>query len=234
MTERPAHRIVAAVFQHRLRNAGAPAVAAVSLLHLLAPAPVQAQALEEVIVTATKRAQGLQDVPIAMSVMTGNGMREGGIQGLDEMSAYMPSVHITEATDGDQIFIRGVGSGVNFGFEQSVGMFIDGVYFGRGRNARFAFLDVERVEVLKGPQSTLFGKNTIAGAINISSAKPSAQFESYLEANYNTELEGRGVTGVLSGPITDTLAGRIVGLSYQDNGYVENTYVGEDGPQMDK
>lgn len=195
--------------------------------------PLQAQTLEEVIVTATKREQGLQDIPIAMSVMNSEQLSQSGIVGLDDMSSHMPAVHITEATDGDQVFIRGIGSGVNFGFEQSVGTFIDNVYYGRGRNARFAFLDVERVEVLKGPQSTLFGKNTIAGAINITTATPKENFESYVQANYNTELEGRELTGMITGPLSETVFGRLVAKSYEDNGYVENTYIGEDGPQMD-
>ena len=87
------------------------------------------------------------------------------------------NVHVAEASGGTNLFIRGIGSGVNYGFEQSVGTFVDGVYFGRGRSARGKFLDLERVEVLKGPQSTLFGKNTIAGAINITTGQPTEEFE---------------------------------------------------------
>jgi len=142
----------------------------------------------------------------------------------------MPNVHIAEGGTGTQLFIRGIGSGINYGFEQSVGTFIDGVYYGRGRSARAAFLDLERVEVLKGPQSTLFGKNTVAGAINITSAVPTEEFEGYIEGSYDTELEGYGVTAMVSGEISDGLKGRLVAKYYDDKGYVENTGPGDDGP----
>ena len=98
--------------------------------------------LEEVIVTATKRATGMQDVPIALSVMGAQQISEQGITSMEEMAVFMPNVHIAEAGGGDQLFIRGIGSGVNYGFEQSVGTFIDGVYFGRGQASRSTFLDV--------------------------------------------------------------------------------------------
>ena len=145
--------------------------------------------LEEVIVTATKRLQGMQDVPIALSVMSGEMIDDMGMRKLADVTVYMPNVTIAQTAGASQIFIRGVGSANNFGFEQSVGTFIDGVYFGRSRNARAAFLDVERVEVLKGPQSTLFGKNTVGGAINITSRQPTDEFEAFLEVNYETEVE---------------------------------------------
>ncbi len=196
-------------------------------------ASVQAQMLEEVIVTATKRAEGLQDVPIALSVMSGEKISEQGIGELEDLAVFMPNVHIAEAGAGTQLFIRGIGSGVNPGFEQSVGTFIDGVYFGRGRSARAAFLDLERVEVLKGPQSTLFGKNTIAGAINITTAKPTDEFEGFIEASYETELDGFGVTAMVSGPLSDTVRARLVAKKYEDDGYVKNSFLGEDGPQED-
>ena len=186
--------------------------------------------LEEVVVTATKRVQGLQDVPIAISVMTGEKIQAQGIAELEDLAVFMPNVHIAEGGTGTQLFIRGIGSGINYGFEQSVGTFIDGVYYGRGRSARAAFLDLERVEVLKGPQSTLFGKNTVAGAINITSAVPTEEFEGYVEGSYDTELEGYGVTAMVSGEISDGLKGRLVAKYYDDKGYVENTGPGDDGP----
>lgn len=192
------------------------------------------QALEEVVVTATKRVEGLQDVPIAISVMSGDAIEQRGLTSLEDLTVFMPNIHVAEGGAGTQLFIRGIGSGINYGFEQSVGTFIDGVYYGRGRSARGRFLDLERVEVLKGPQSTLFGKNTIAGAINITTARPTDEFESYVDLSYRTELEGVGITGMVSGPITDNLRGRLVAKKYDDEGYVENKAPGgEDGPQQD-
>jgi iron complex outermembrane recepter protein len=189
--------------------------------------------LEEVVVTATKRAVGMQDVPIAMSVMGGDKIEKNSISNLEDLSIYMPSVHIGESGSANQVFIRGIGSGNNQGFEQSVGTFIDGVYYGRARNSRAAFLDLERVEVLKGPQSTLFGKNTIAGAINITTAKPTDEFTGYVEGTYDETLGGTGVTAMVSGPLSDTVRGRLVAKTYEDDGWMDNQAPGKDGPSKE-
>jgi iron complex outermembrane receptor protein len=207
---------------------------AIALVTAAGSMPGHTQMLEEVVVTATKRAEGLQDVPIAISVVSGEKIEQFGITELDELSAYLPNVHIGESGGNNQIFIRGVGSGNNAGFEQSVGTFIDGVYFGRARNSRSAFLDLQRVEVLKGPQSTLFGKNTIAGAINITTAQPEDVFEGFVEATYETELEGFGVTGMVSGPLTENLRGRLVAKTYERDGWMDNIFPGaEDGASQE-
>ena len=203
-------------------------IAAALATATLAGAPLAtAQMLEEVVVTATKRTEGLQDVPIAISVVSGEGIQDLGMQNLADVSAYMPNVHINEAAAGDQVFIRGVGSGVNYGFEQSVGTFIDNVYYGRGRTSRSRFLDVARIEVLKGPQSTLFGKNTIAGAINITTNRPTESFEGYLDARYRTEYDGYAVEGVVSGPLSDSVRARLTARYYDDEGYMNHGVPGE-------
>jgi len=124
---------------------------------------VQAQALEEVIVTAQKRAESLQDVPISVSAISGDKMSDAGIQSFGDLNNYVPSFSVVKDPIGDKINIRGIQSGNQAGFEQSVGTFVDGVYRGRGTQSRYSFLDVEAVEILRGPQGTLFGKNTIAG-----------------------------------------------------------------------
>jgi len=184
--------------------------------------------LEEVIVTATKRAESMQDVPIAISMMSGEKISEQNIQSLDDLAIFMPNVHIAEGGAGDQLFIRGVGSGINYGFEQSVGTFTDGVYFGRGQASRSTFLDVERVEVLKGPQSTLFGKNTVAGAINITTRRPSDEFEGIIEGTMEPEFDGWSTTLTLSGPLTDTLGARVILKREESDGYMDNTFTGDD------
>ena len=206
--------------------------AATLAMAVSAPALSQGLMLEEIIVTATKRAEGLQEVPIAISVMSGQEMSAKGLTKMEDLSMYMPNVHVAEASAGTQLFIRGIGSGVNYGFEQSVGTFVDGVYFGRGRSARGKFLDIERVEVLKGPQSTLFGKNTVAGALNITTAQPTEEFEGYVSAGYTTELEAMTLTSVISGPLSDSVRGRLAVRGYEDEGYVRNLAAdGVDGPQ---
>lgn len=198
----------------------------------LVSAAVTAQPmLEEVIVTATKRAQGMQDVPIALSVMNEQKIIDQGIGTLEEMAVFMPNVHIAEGGAGDQLFIRGVGSGINYGFEQSVGTFIDGVYFGRGQASRGAFLDISRVEILKGPQSTLFGKNTVAGAISITTARPGDEFEGSVELTAEPEFDGWGATFTVSGPITDTFGARFVIKRDETDGYMKNTFKNRDERQ---
>jgi outer membrane receptor protein involved in Fe transport len=199
----------------------------------LAAMPLQAQMLEEVIVTATKRAVGMQDVPIALSVMSGEKIVEAGINNLEDMAVFMPNVHIAEGSSSDSIFIRGIGSGVNFGFEQSVGTFIDGIYFGRAQASRSTFVDIERVEVLKGSQSTLFGKNTIAGAISITTAKPTDDLEGSIALTAEPEFGGQSATFTLSGPVTDNFGARLVLKDEQSDGWMDNGFTGEDEQQID-
>ncbi|MFT4519433.1 MAG: iron complex outermembrane receptor protein [Halioglobus sp.] len=187
------------------------------------PLSAQGLVLEEVMVTATKRTEGLQDVPISLSVMSGEKIIEQGISSLEELAVFIPNVHISESMGGDQLFIRGVGSGENYGFEQSVGTFVDGIYFGRGQSSRSSFLDIERVEILKGPQSTLFGKNTVAGAINITTARPTEEFMARIEMSLEPEFDAWSTTGTVSGAISDTLNARLVLKREETDGYMENT-----------
>ena len=187
--------------------------------------------LEEVVVTATKRSVGLQDVPISLSVMSGEKIVEQGIDSLEDLSVYMPNVHISQSMGGDALFIRGIGSGENTGFEQSVGTFVDGVYFGRGQSSRSTFLDIERVEILKGPQSTLFGKNTVAGAINITTARPTQEFEAQIYVSAEPEFDAWSTTGTLSGEISDSLRARLVVKREETDGYLDNTFLRRDEAQ---
>jgi len=136
-------------------------------------------------------------------------------------------LHIAEASVNTNIYMRGIGSGNNRGFEQSVGMYLDGVYLGRGRQYRSALLDVERVEVLRGPQGTLFGKNTVAGAINISSASPIVGDGPSGEINASVEENGGAIyEGFVQGG-GDTLAVRAAFRYRETDGYVYNAYLDE-------
>lgn len=184
--------------------------------------------LEEVIVTAQKREQSLQDVPVSVSVVTGDSISEAGMTNLDELSTHVPNLSIQEGSQTTAITMRGLGSGINQGFEQSVGMFIDGIYAGRDRQFRSPFLDVAAVEVLRGPQGTLFGKNTIAGAINLTTAKPTDEFEASLRTTYEPEYNEYSVEGIVSGGITDNLYGRLAVKQAEGDGYMENTFIDRD------
>lgn len=196
---------------------------------LVAIAPnAAAQQLDEIIVTATKRAESLQDVPLSISVVSGDFLAEQNITTLEETTSFIPGVTVAKGNIADSIFIRGIGSGVNQGFEQSVGTFIDGVYYGRGRSSRNPFFDLARVEVLKGPQATLFGKNTVAGAFNITTNRPTPEFEARLLGAYTPEFDTKEVEGIVSGPLGDKVSARL-GVRYSESdGFVFNTLRGQD------
>ena len=182
-----------------------------------------AATLEEVIVTAQKRAESLQDVPISVSAMTGEKITQAGIQKLQDAVAYIPNVSIAQQSVGDSINIRGIQSGNLAGFEQSVGTYADGIYHGRGVQSRFAFLDVSMLEVLRGPQGTLFGKNVIAGALNITSAKPKQDFEGSITATENTTFEETELKGYITGALSDTVRARLAFLNRtMDKGWINN------------
>ncbi|CAH0991620.1 Vitamin B12 transporter BtuB [Sinobacterium norvegicum] len=190
--------------------------------------------LEEVIVTAQKRVENLQDVPVSVTAVSGDTLYDAGIQRMEGLQSYVPNLTMTETGIGTNIYIRGIGSGINQGFEQSVGMYVDGIYHGRAQLSRAPFLDLERVEVLRGPQMILFGKNSIAGAIDLHTAKPSDEFEAEITGNYEPEYNTTEVTGMVSGPITDSVGGRLAVRKMDTDGYTENLTRGEDGPTRDE
>ncbi|MFK8042979.1 TonB-dependent receptor [Congregibacter sp.] len=202
-----------------------PLIAAVSLA--TQSLTVGAQQLEEVIVTAQKRAESLQDVPISVSAIQGEKIQDAGIPNMAALADYVPNLHIADAPVNTNIYMRGVGSGNNQGFEQSVGMYIDGVYMGRGRQYRAAFLDVERVEVLRGPQGTLFGRNTVAGAVNITTASARAgdELEGQIMASAES-FDGRVLEGFVGGGLTDTLGARLAVKYRETDGFADNTFLG--------
>ncbi len=205
------------------------------ILVVLPVAETQAQMLEEVVVTAQKREESLRDVPISVSALTGDKIQDSGIQRSEDLAAYVPNFTVTQDPIGDEINIRGIQSGNQAGFEQSVATFVDDIYRGRGTQSRWSFLDVERVEVLRGPQPTLFGKNTVAGALNISTVRPTDELETEISAAYNPEFDETELQGIVSGPLSDNLRGRLVLLSRQmDEGWVHNTSYPEDNPESDE
>lgn len=188
--------------------------------------------LEEVVVTARKRQERLQDVPISANVTSGASLEKRDITALGQMDRYVPNLFIQQTPANQAVYIRGIGSSAgNLAFEQSVGLFVDGIYAGRGRQFAAPFLDLERVEVLRGPQGALFGKNTSAGAINITSRGPTTAFEASSELNATvTGQPGFDLTQIVSGPITDTLGARVA-VRYADNdGWLKNGTTNQSEP----
>ena len=194
------------------------------------PAKNKELKLEVIEVTATKRVESIQDVPMSITAINGSTIEEAGIKDLSEMSAYIPNLSISEGAVNTNIYMRGVGSGINRSFEQSVGMFIDGIYMGRGKQFRAPFMDLERAEVLRGPQGLLFGKNTIAGTINLSTAKADAggDFEGKVSVDLESEYSGRNITAVLATGLTDELGIRLAVKSTETDGYMTNTFTNKD------
>jgi outer membrane receptor protein involved in Fe transport len=181
-------------------------------------------ALEVIQVTAQKRSENAQETPISMNVLSSDDLKEKSIEKIDDLQYAVPNLHMTETGISTQMFIRGIGTGNNQGFEQSVGQYIDGIHYGRQQLLRMPFLDLERIEVLKGPQSIMFGKNSVAGALNLSSAKPTQDTEIHLGLQYQPTIDATEFTGMVSGALTDTLSARLAVRDYSEEGYIENTF----------
>ena len=191
--------------------------------------------LQTVTVTAQKREQSLQDVPISVVAKSGADIETRGIQRAEDLSLLVPNFSVQQDPIGDKINVRGIQSGNNAGLEQSISTFVDGVYRGRAVQSRFSFLDIERLEVLRGPQGTLFGKNTIGGAVNIAAAKPTDELAYSLAGTYTFEgVEELKTEGFVSGPLSDAVRGRLA-FTYRDQseGHVFNEFYGEDSPQIE-
>lgn len=211
-----------------------PLTSALALALFGSSAIAQNLQLEEVIVTAQKRTESLRDVPISITAVSGEKIDDIGIIDLEELTQYMPNVTINNGAGTPNLYVRGVGSGTNAGFEQSVGMYIDGVYAGRGALASVpTTMDLERVEILKGPQGILFGKNTVAGAVNITTAKPTEEFEGMVEALYEADHGQEQYNVVLSGPLTDSLSGRLAVRHDKMDGWWENVITRSEGRNDD-
>ena len=206
---------------------------ALSTILFLQTIPSNAQSLEEIVVTAQYREQGLQDVPLSISAVTGDTMTDNSIVKIEDLATLVPNLNYSETGITTTILIRGIGSGVNQGFEQSVGLYVDGVHHPRGQQMRAPFLDLERVEALRGPQSILFGKNSVAGALNITTAKPTEEVEGSIFVSNEFEDGETIIEGVLSGALTDRVQGRIAIRKRDSDGYQENLTLNQDGPAAD-
>ena len=194
---------------------------------LIIAAPVLAQdpLIEEIVVTATKRPQTLQEVPIAVSVVDSATMERAQVLDIQDLQGLVPSLRVTQLqTSGNTNFlIRGFGNGANNpGIEPSVGVFIDGVYRSRSAAALTDLPNLERVEVLRGPQSTLFGKNASAGVISVTTAAPSLDAyngsATLTYGNYDQVIAKADING----PLSDTFAWGLSGSYNSRDGYFTN------------
>ena len=194
-------------------------------------------AFDEIIVTATRRDQAAQDVPLAVSVVAGEQLANAGIVDIRGIQQLAPSLKTTtgqSSATGAVLTIRGIGTaGDNPGFEPAVGVFIDGVFRSRAGVALAELPPIERVEVLRGPQGTLFGRNTSAGALSISTQKPKFEIGGYVEASYGNYDEIEFKAGV-TGPVTEQLALRLDGGYHKRDGYITDVNSGNGINNLDR
>ena len=184
----------------------------------LASYPAMA-ALDELIVTAEKREASVQDVPIAITAVSGDYLDDFAIDDIMDIYVQTPGMSFSRAGGEAQIYIRGIGTDA-FGVtvDPSVALHMDGVYLGRPQMGLQQFLDIERVEILKGPQGTLYGRNATGGAVNIISRMPTDEFSGYVSAGYGN-FDRREVKGAISGPIGGNFKGRLAARYLKDDGF---------------
>jgi len=201
-------------------------------LLVLALAVPAAAEIETITITATGRNASSQDVPISVTALTAETLERQGVTDIRGLVSIAPSLNINSSNTeiaGTTIRLRGVGTtGNNAGLEGSVGVFLDGVYLSRPGIAFTSLVDIERVEILRGPQGTLFGRNTSAGAIDIKTRKPVFnEYETRLEFDYGN-YDNVITTGIFNIPLVDDqLAVRFSGTYQQSDGYLRSVYPGD-------
>ena len=185
--------------------------------------------LEEVLVTATHRTENMQDIPVSVTAISGEDMDRADIFDPTTIALRVPNMTYGEFAPGQAIIsLRGVSSADDgAGLDNSIALFLDGVYIGRSAAINFDMFDLERLEVLRGPQGTLFGRNAIGGAINAVTSKPSDEFTAKFGANLGNEGILR-YRGLVSGPFSDRFAGKISFTHRQHDGFVRNVVLDKD------
>ena len=186
--------------------------------------------LEEIIVTAQRRSQSLQDVPISIDVVSGQIIDQQGFSFLRDLAAFSPGLIVKNNFEEQGMTVRGSGTtGKNISIEQAAPIFVDGIYFGMANQTMNAFLDAEQVEVLKGPQPVYFGQSATAGAIGITSRKPGDTWEGRAVLEYARNSTQR-IELAVGGPITDTLGIRVAAKLKKTEGYMEDIFTGNRFP----
>jgi iron complex outermembrane receptor protein len=230
---------------NRRETAGIVAAAAiigVTAAGLAMPAAAQQDAaatageLDEVTITARRREETAQDVPIPVSVLRGEFIDDSGAFNVNRVKELVPTVQLYSSNPRNTgVNIRGLGTTfglTNDGIDAGVGFYVDGVFYARPASTTLDFIDVEQLEVLRGPRGTLFGKNTTAGAIVITTRKASFTPEADFELGYGSEgfIQAKGS---LTGPLSERIAGRLSFSATQRDGTIENVVTGEDVNTMD-
>ena len=212
-------------FKSRVQPGGA-------LFALMFAATVGAQSLdtgtiEQVTVTARKRDESLLDVPISITAVTESDMDRNGLRSIADIAPTVPGLNVNSDSVGRAfVSIRGIGTALQAGVQPGVGVFQDGVYAPQTSYINNPTLDIQRIEVLRGPQGTLYGKNTLGGAINIITRPPSETFEGKFYAGYTDDDNGQEIGGRIGGPLSDSLRAKIAVASRDADGFYTNRLIG--------
>jgi iron complex outermembrane recepter protein len=211
-------------FKHRLLTTAIPMIALFSGTPAFAQdAPAKNAGLEEIVVTAQRREENLQDVPISVSAFTAEQLKAQGTTDISRLENVVPGFQFGRSGPDARPAIRGVRTeNVGVNGDTTIGFFIDGVYQSRAQQATLSFVDIERVEVQRGPQGTLYGRNTFGGNIAISTAKPSLdRFKGGVDLTVGQDGRYRG-EAYFNAPLGETVALRLAGSFEESNGYVKN------------
>lgn len=190
----------------------------------------QGEGIPEIVVTATKTgATNLQSTPLAVTALSSEELAARGVRDVQDLKAYVPSLQVSDLSGYTQLYVRGIGSNIVFiGSDPSTTIHLDGVYLARPLSYLNDFLDVERVEVLRGPQGTLYGRNSVGGTINVISRRPSREFEAQFQGLYGT-YDRYGAKGYLSGSIGVGDAAASLAFDVSGHGpFRENVSTGND------
>jgi len=203
-----------------------------ALFALMFAATVGAQSvdtgtIEQVTVTARKRDESLLDVPISITAVSQDTMERNGLRSVADVAATVPGLNINSDSVGRAfVSIRGIGTALQAGVQPGVGVFQDGVYAPQTSYVNNPTLDIQRIEVLRGPQGTLYGKNTLGGAINIITRPPSETFEGKFYAGYTDQDNGQELGGRIGGPLGDSVRAKIAVATRDADGFYTNKLIG--------
>jgi len=198
-------------------------------------AGAQAGLLEEITVTARRREENLQDLPLSIAALSADDMQTQGIYYANDVSDFIPSVTLNEDNRSQtMVFIRGVGGGhPDASFSWGSGIYEDGHYVQFGRTGFMSTVDIDRIEVLRGPQGTLFGRNTIGGAVNIISTKPQPEFDAELTARLG-DFGQQDLRAMINFPISENVFARLSAATEESDGYYYNRTLGHDQGATDR
>jgi len=214
----------------RVRLISATAV----LVSALVPTAVLAQTIEEIIVTAQKREQTLQEVTAAVTVVGMERLQSGQINNIEDLSLIVPSLYLGNDFNMAKLFIRGIGANTSTtGSEPGVVVHVDGVVVSRAEAQLTSLFDLQRVEVLRGPQGSLYGRNAVGGSVNLITNKPTAELDGYVRATAG-DYDLLGIETAIGGPLTDAIRGRIAFKSESRGGFGVNPVTGNDVDDLNR